>query len=163
MFMTLIGCEQKKDSYLYEESYNEYVEPYNEEEIDYYKRLCDEYGYLTYEMVNYPEKWKYYMDGEKNIYHLDWLCSNFNHNQSYFSSASPDYFEEEYAPCNLCKNTEETVYIEQSEKVYHVDKNCLVLNTNDFITPTKNYRMVSEISAIANGYSKCTCNKSKNK
>lgn len=145
--------ESPKNTDIVQKSENKY-----EEVIDFYEQLCDAYGFLTYEMVYYPEKWSNYIPSNSNVYHKDWLCPNFDNCGDYRCSANVNY-EENYSNYTLCKICGETEYcfLDTKEGIIHSQKENLKLGTEDFLTCDVNYRFVSEERAIECGYSCCEC------
>lgn len=151
--LTLSACSQNTETIESQiELYEQQIENY-EMMSDYYNSLCDVYGYQTYDMIYYPEKWKYYIS--EGIVHTDWLCSHFDHNAEYCQSASSSLFEE-LSLCECCQN-EDIYFLDVDEKLFHASKAHLNLGTEDFIHPNVNYRLVSYESAIAANFTPCEC------
>lgn len=131
------------------------------EELEYYENLCDEYGYLTYDMVYYPEKWKYYCSSTTKIYHTSWLCNNLNKNNNdiLISSSSVDFLEniEGLSMCPICENNPEIYFLDEENNIIHKDKDDLNLGTLDYISSNKHYQIVSYNDALSNNCQICEC------
>lgn len=127
----------------------------NVEEIEeYYENLCDKYGYLTFDMLYYPHLLSNYIVENSAVYHTDWCCVNFDHNANYICTTD-DSIPTSYTQCTSCANSKTYYYLDENTGIFHLSNFHLDLRTDDFITPTVTYRLVSYDAAIAQGYAPC--------
>lgn len=154
-FMLLFGCSDATSS---ESNYsNGYEEGYiqaqlsKEDEIQYYESLCDELGYLTYDMVYTPEMWRNYVCQDTGLYHEDYLCPEIT--KVAYITANVNF--DNCLPCAICCPVEDYYFLDEETGIIHHDKDCLVLGTDDYESPSKNYRIVTKERALENGYTLC--------
>ena len=158
LILSLASCSSYTIS---QEEYNTLAEKYyllessQEDVLSYYESLCDSYGYLTYDMVKNPEKWRYYLQGD--IEHLDWLCGNLDRDDHYLSTVAPFSGSTlDGTDCSLCYlEDKDFFFLDPNTEVFHRQKSCLLLKTEDFISPEIVYRFVFYDSAIKTGYTPC--------
>lgn len=144
-------------------NYEELISDY-EEQIEYYRMLCDNFGYQTYDGVYNPEMWKYYNDNTHNTVHVDWLCEKADTESAGCKSSRHEFFTEHgYTLCECC-DIERIYFLDMEEGVFHYLKSCLDLGTDDYIRLNKVYCLVSYNSAISSGYEYCSvCGEWENK
>jgi hypothetical protein len=156
---TLCGCNFSSAETIEElevqlEIYEEQMLVY-EDAINYYEGLCDNYGYLTYAQIHYPEMWKYFIDTDSNVWHCDSLCPKFIGAQHGYISAN-DRDATRYTECKLCSGAD-LVYLDINKKVMHGEKRNLDLGTDDYVKLNAKYTLGSTKNAIINGYKYCNC------
>ena len=121
---------------------------------EYYEALCDKYGYMTYDMLYHPHLWNNYVVEDSFVYHTDWCCPDFHHSSTYFC-ASEDSISASYSQCLSCENSKTYYCLDETSGVFHAASYHLNLTTNDYISPTTVYHLVSYDAAIAQGYTPC--------
>lgn len=121
---------------------------------EYYESLCNMYGYLTYDMLYYPHLLNIYIVEGSSVYHIDWCCSNFDRTAEY-NCIYGDSIPEAVTLCDICANSKTYYYLDEIAGIFHLSDSHLDLRTDDFITPSITYRLVSYDAAIACGYAPC--------
>lgn len=136
--------------------YEDIIEYKHPKIIEYYEELCQEFGYLTYEQVYDAEYYGYYVDETTKLIHRDWLCKDFITKDDFFRT---DYTVCDYAKYTVCECCEQfgtflPDFLDDESDIYHKGYN-IFEGTKDYKTRIKEYRFVTEESAINAGYSLC--------
>lgn len=124
-------------------------------QIEYYEQMCEDLELLSYDDVKNPEKWRYYHEESTEIYHQDWLCSQFNRDANYFLMTKSTVDAYNYYPCDQCKDMRDYFFLDTETGIFHADKSCLDLSTSDYKHSNHIYRFVSKNSAESNNYIPC--------
>ncbi len=149
-------AEGEEDGYEqgYDHGYESAWDDSNIEEIeDYYERLCDKYGYLSYDELYHAYSWSKYIVWSDFVYHTDWCCADFNHSSNY-SRISAKQISSSYTQCTTCADSKSYYFLDENDGIFHASAH-LALDTDDFISPTITYQLVSYDAAIACGYLPC--------
>lgn len=124
-------------------------------EIEYYEQMCENLELLSYDDVYNPEKWRFYHEEDTEIYHQDWLCTQFNRDEEYVIMTKSTVEAYDYSPCDQCKSMKDYFFLDTETGIFHSDKDCLDLSTSDYKHANHIYRFVSKSSAKSNGYMPC--------
>lgn len=140
-----------------ETKYDDAIQDY-EKEIHYYEALCDENGYLTYDMLYHPDVWRVY--ASDNTLHLNWLCEQLDKKSQYICTTFENVkYSENLTWCDICGRDINVAYYFLDEKtdIFHdaSARDCFDFSIDDYTHKNVNYRFVYYDSAINAGYIPC--------